>query len=52
MQQHHASKETSLCLTLYRVVWLAVFVTFILAACSWADRHMKGVPPEHQEVQP
>lgn len=38
-------------LALYQVLWLAVVAAAFIAACSWADRDLHGVPPEHASTQ-
>jgi hypothetical protein len=48
-QYPYRNTEPSLLLTIYRCVWLLVVVTFIIAACAWADKDMHGTPPEHEE---
>lgn len=41
----HQSNETSLVLTLYRCVWIAVVVIAVIVACAWADTGMHGECP-------
>ena len=54
-QYRNEYRETSLCLAIYRAVWLAVFVIAVISACAWADKDMRGKSPEtikREEAQP
>ncbi len=46
VRKQYTSNETSLCLAIYRCVWVGVVAVAIIVACCWADRDARGMDPE------